>query len=123
MIFRGDETDCIPDGLGAPSAPDAMDVVLGMHWKIVIHDMRNSIDVDSAGCDISRHQHAHSSGFEVLQSTESLILRAVRMDRSRFDSTAFEAACNAVGAVLGAGENKNGVELRIGQEMKQERGL
>src|ERR1700730_11657150 len=45
------------------------------------------------------------------------------MNRSRFDPTALELARDSVGAALCARENENGIELRIAQEMKQQRGL
>ena len=120
VIFRSDETDRIADRMRAARASDAMDVILGVHRKIVIHDMRNSIHVDSARRDIRRHEHPHDSGFEILQSAEPLILRAVRMDRSRLDSAALEPARDAVGAVFRASKDEDRVELRIGQQMKQE---
>jgi hypothetical protein len=80
--------------------------------------MRNSIHVDPARRDIGRHEHADGARLKILQSAKPLILRAIRMDRSRFDSTALEPACNAVGTVFSASKDKDRVELRIDQQME-----
>jgi hypothetical protein len=39
VVFRGDEADRIADRVRAAGAPDPMDVILGVHRKIVIHDV------------------------------------------------------------------------------------
>ena len=44
--------------MGAAGAPDAMNVILRVHRKIVIHHVRNPIDVDAARGDIGRDQNA-----------------------------------------------------------------
>jgi len=62
VIFRSNEADRIADRMRAAGASDAMDVILGVHWKIVIHDMRNSINVNPTRGDIGCHEHPHSSG-------------------------------------------------------------
>ena len=77
MVFRGDEADRIADRMRAAGASDPMDVILGVHGEIVIHDMRNTVHVDPAGRDVRSNEHADDAGFEILQSTEPLILRAV----------------------------------------------
>jgi hypothetical protein len=77
VVFRGDEADRVADRVRAAGASDPMDVILGVHRKIVINDMRNSVHVDSAGRDVRSNEHADDAGFEILQRTEPLILRAV----------------------------------------------
>src|ERR1700730_10760669 len=48
VIFRRYETDCVADGLGAPGPSDAVNVVLRVHRKIVVHHVRNPVDIDPA---------------------------------------------------------------------------
>ena len=107
----------------AAGPPDPMDVILGVHRKIVIHDMRNSVHVDPARRDVCGHEHPNGPGFEILQSAEPLILRAVGMDRSRLDSAALEPARDPIGAALRPGKNEDRVELRVGEQMEQKRGF
>ena len=113
VIFRRDETDRVADRMRAAGAADAMDVILRVHREIVIHHVRNAVHVDAARRDIRGHEHAHRAGLEILQRAQPLVLRTVRMERAGLDAAAFEPARDAVGAVLGAGENEHGVELRI----------
>ncbi len=73
--------------------------------------MRDPIHIDAARGNVGGDEHTDGARFEILQRTEPLVLRAIGMDRSRFDSAAFQTASDLVGAVLGPGENKNSVEL------------
>src|SRR3954465_5865631 len=90
-----------------------------MERKVVVHHMRNSVNIDASRSNVSGHQHPHRPRLEILQRAQSLILRTIRVNRSRPDPALFETAGNAIGAVFGAGKNKDGVELRIGQQMKE----
>src|SRR5207248_1099422 len=78
---------------------------------------------DPARGDIGGDENTDRAGFEILQRAEPLVLRTIRMDRARFDSAAFETARQPISAMLRAGENENGVELRVAQEMEEQRGL
>jgi hypothetical protein len=77
VIFRRHEADGIAHRVGAAGAADAVDVVLGMHREVIIHHVRNAIDIDPPGCDIGRDQHAHGPAFEIFQGAQALVLRAV----------------------------------------------
>jgi hypothetical protein len=39
LIFRRNEADGIAHGMGATGATDAMDVILRVHRKVVVHDV------------------------------------------------------------------------------------
>ena len=66
-VFRSNETDRIADGMGAAGPPDAMNVILRVHREIVIHHVRNPIDIDAARGNVGRDQNADGAGLEVLQ--------------------------------------------------------
>ena len=85
--------------------------------------MRNAIDVDTARGNVGRDKNTHGAGLEILQRAQPLILRSIRMDCACCDPVALELARDAVGAVLGSCKNQDRVELRIGQQMKQQRWL
>ena len=114
VIFRCDEADRVTDRVRAAGPSDPVDVILGVHREIVIYDMGDPVHVDPARRDVRSNQHADDPRFEILQRAKALILRTVRMDGSRFNPGALEPARNAVSAVLGAGKDKDRVELRIG---------
>ena len=46
---------------GAAGPTDAVNIVFGMHREVIIHDMRNAIDIDAARCNVRGDQHAHGS--------------------------------------------------------------
>src|SRR5438105_308974 len=119
LIFGCNKADRIADGVRAAGASNAMDIILRVHREIVIHHVRNPIHIDAARRDVGGDEDTDGAGFEILQRTEPLVLRAIGMDRSRFSSTAFETASDLVGATLSPANNEHSVELRIAQEMKQ----
>src|SRR5688500_11022908 len=77
LVLRGDEADRVADGEGAAGAADAMDVIFGVHREIVIHHVRNAVDVDAARGDVGGDEDAHSAGLEVLERAQALVLRAI----------------------------------------------
>src|SRR5438270_6621824 len=52
LIFRRDETDRIAHRMCAARAPDAMDIILRLHREVVVHHVRNPIDIDPARGDV-----------------------------------------------------------------------
>jgi len=113
------KTDGVTDRLCSSGASNAMDIILRVHREIVIHHVRDPIHIDAARGDVGGDEDTDGAGFEILQCAEPLVLRAIGMDGSRFNSTAFETASDLVGATLSPGKNENSVELLIAQEMKQ----
>ena len=77
LIFRGDEADRIAHRVRATRAANPMDVILRVHWEIVIYHVRNAVHVNAPSRDVRRHQHPHRAGFEILQRFEPLVLRTV----------------------------------------------
>jgi len=45
----------------ATGASDSMDVGLGLHGEVKVEDVRDVIDIESAGRDIGRYQHSRPS--------------------------------------------------------------
>ena len=77
MVFVRDEADRVAHGVCPAGASDAVDIVLHMQRKIIVHHVRDAVHVNAAGGDIRRHQHAHGTGFEIFQRAQTLALRAV----------------------------------------------
>jgi len=74
VILRRDKTDSIPNRMSPTSPADAVDVVLRMHWEVIIDDVRDAIHVDTPSGDVRRYQNAHGAGFKILQSPQPLVL-------------------------------------------------
>ena len=119
VILRGDKADRVANGMGATRASDAMNIILRVHRKIVVHHMRDSIHVNATRGDVGRDEDTDGAGLEILQRAEPLVLRTIGMNGARFDSTAFQTARDPVGSVFCARENQHGVELRVSQKMEQ----
>jgi hypothetical protein len=103
--------------LGAASTADPVDVILGMTGKVVINHVGDAFDIDSSRRDIGCDEDANTTGFEILECTESLILGAVGVKSRAGDSQGFQTTGNTVGPVFGAGKDENGLHGFILQKM------
>jgi hypothetical protein len=83
----------------------------------------HALHVDAAGRDIGGDEHAAGAVPEGGERPLPLRLGPVAVDRGRRDAGLFEPAHDLVGAVLGAGENQDALDLRVAQHALQERGL
>src|SRR5438445_10982130 len=73
--------------------------------EIVIYDVRDSFDVHSARGDVGGHQDAITAFLESAQCDVALRLGAVSVNAGGFRSAAYQLFCQAVRAVLRAGES------------------
>src|SRR6185369_10744745 len=105
MIFGSRKADSVAHRLRAARPADTVDVVFGMHWEIIIHHMRNAVDVNSPSRDVGSDQHAHGAGFEILQCAQALVLRTIGVESRGADALGFKAARNPIGAMLHAREH------------------
>jgi hypothetical protein len=100
VIFRSHKADGVADRIRAASASNAMNIVFDVHWKIVVHHVRNAVHVNAARGDIGGHQNANRTGFEILQCFQALILRAIRMQCGGTNAFLFQVPRDAIRAVF-----------------------
>ena len=65
-IIGGKKRDRHSVHVGPPGPPYAVDVILGVGWKVKIDDVGNPLDVDSAGRDIGGHKDPNLAILEIL---------------------------------------------------------
>src|SRR3989344_3509874 len=99
------ERYCPPGRSGSARAPYPVDIISGVVRQIIIDNHFNSHDVNSAGGDIGRHEHAISAGFKSLQRLAALAKRAVRVDFGGAVPHTPHSVADFSRAVLGAREN------------------
>ena len=61
------ERDRYTTGTGATGTADTVYIGFGNIGQVEIHDVRQFIDIDTAGGDVSCHQYARGTSFEILQ--------------------------------------------------------
>jgi len=88
-----------------------MQVIFGIPRDIIIDDVRNPVDIDAAGGDISCHQNAVFTLTESFKGLHPLRLCPIGMDCGRVDSASLEALRNLVRTALGARKDKNALQL------------
>ena len=120
VVLLGDKADRLAHSLGTTSATNAMDIILMVRREVIVHDMSDPVDVDAARGYIRGHKNTDLSIAEFIKGTEALVLGTVGMDGSRRDTGLLEAPSNAVGSMLGAGENEHHVESPVLKQMEKE---
>ena len=83
-----------------------MDVVFRLLGEIVIHNLREIIDIDSTGCDVRGEEDLDLSGLKVTKCFRASVLTLVAMNRNRADPLAFEVGRKLVRASLGSGKDE-----------------
>src|ERR1700688_4249579 len=77
-------------GTGPGGAPDPVDIALRHVRNLVVDHVADAVDVDAAGCDIGRDEHARGPGAEVLEGALARRLRLVAVDGVRPDPDAVQ---------------------------------
>jgi hypothetical protein len=108
-IIMGKEANRFSHCLSAACTPDPVDIILGMTGKVVIDHVGDAFHIDSARGNIGCDKDANTTGFEILQCAETLILGAVGVKSRARDSQGFQTTGNTVGPVFSAGKDKNGL--------------
>ena len=88
-IIMGKEADRFSHCLGATSTANPVDIILGMTGKVIINYVGDAFYIDPSRRDISCDEDADTTGFKILECTESLILGAVGVKSRAGDSQGF----------------------------------
>ena len=99
-LVDADQRERNPVDPGAPGPADPVDVVPRHHRELVVDDVRERVDVESAGRDIRRDEDVHPAGLEVVEGANALRLAPVAVDRGRGDPVADQLLGEAARAVL-----------------------
>src|SRR4051812_28911376 len=112
-LVRRHECVRVAGGRGAPGAPDAMHVILGLLRDIVVDDVTDAGDVEPSLGDVRRNEDADFARFEILESAGPLTLRLVGMHGRGGDTLILEVSHHSIGPVLGPGEYQHRIHLRL----------
>ncbi len=119
-FLRSHECESIAHGGGAAGATDAMHVIVRRHRDIVIDDVGHAGDIDAAGGDVGRDHHFVLTVFETLEGGGALTLTAVAVQHGDCVAGFLEAQGDFVGAMFGARENEDAVEIGFFQQGDEE---
>ena len=113
-----------PAGLArAARAPDAVDIVLGVHGHVEVHDVAHVGDVDAAGEDVGGNEDVTATVAEGAQGALALVLAAVAVDGGAGDVGAAQAAAAGVRAVLRAAEDDDALGALLLEHLGEQRVL
>ena len=96
---------------GTRGTADAVNILFGYVGQFEVEHVADAGDVDAARRDVGCDQNLDLPVTEGLQRCGALALRLVTVNGGGLDTGTGKPAHNAVGTVLGAGENQRAVDL------------
>ena len=120
LVFIGDQSERVACALRAPRASDAMDVGVGGVGHVVVDDVRDAVNVETARRDIGGDHDGEVPGFETVQGLFALSLCAVAMQAGDAMSRVGDLARDLVGAMFGAGEDQHRIRVDLLEQFDQQ---
>ena len=106
-LVDADQRDGLAGQAGAGGAPDPVHVVLGHVGQLVVDHVGELVDVEAPGGDVGGHQDAYLAALEARQCPRACALALVAVDGRRRQPVLAELLGEAVGTVLGTGEDEH----------------
>ena len=100
-----------------------MHIVLGHVGEFKVDHMRQFIDIQATCCNVGGNQHTHVTGLETGQCTGTRPLALVAVNGGGGQAVLFKMLGQAVGAVLGAGENQHLLPVVGAHQVREQRRL
>jgi hypothetical protein len=101
-------------------AANTVHVVFGDVRQLVIHNMRQLFDIESARGDLGSNEGRDLVRLEISQRPHARALALVAMDGRRTDAGGLELLREPVGAVLGARKHQHLVPVAIANQMRKQ---
>ena len=103
----------------AAGAADAVDIVVICGGKIIVDDMRDAIDVETARRNVGCDENLDEIVFELFEGALALALRFVAVDGFSLKAADDQFFGKIFHAVLGPAENQHFFEFGIVQDVMQ----
>ena len=97
-----------------------MHIVFRHIWQLVVHHIRQLVNVQTTRGDIGGHQHAHTAIFKVIQRTGTRTLTLVTVNRCSGDAIFTQLLGQMVGTVLGTGKHQHLTPLIAANQKRQQ---
>ena len=121
FLVQADQAHGSAIGTGAPGAADAVHVVFAHVGDIVVHHVRQVVDVDAACRNVGCHQGADVAALEPAQCLRARRLALVAMQGHGVDTVFGQEFGHVVGAELGAREDQNLAPVVLLDDVRQQR--
>ena len=110
-VGLGDEGDGYTVALGTGRTSDAVYVVLGIAWDVIVDDAEDVVNVDASGHNVCGYQDADLSGLEAVHDVVALGLCEVRVHGGTVDVHALQFTGDVFYLVLLAGEDDDAFQF------------
>ena len=94
-----------------------------MGRKVVVHDMRDTVDIDATRRNIGRNKDTDFTLAEFIERAQTLVLGAIGVNSPRGDAGLLETSGDTICSMFRPRKNENHIHPLILKQMKQEPGL
>ena len=112
-ILRCDERERVACAFGASRAPDAMDVRIGSVGHVVVDDVRDAVNIETARRDVGGDHDLEVSRFESLQSLFALSLCAVAVQARGAETRVADLPRHFIGAMFRPREDQHRIGIGL----------
>lgn len=120
LVFIGDQRERVAGALRASRATDAMDVGVGGIGHVVVDNVRDAVNVETARRDVGSDHDMKVSRFESVKRALALSLRTVAVQACDAKSRVRDLFCHFVGAMFRARENQHGIRIDLFEQFQQQ---
>ena len=96
-----------------------MDIIVRVPWNVIVEDVADALDVETAGGDIGSDQDIDLVSLEPLELADPLRLLHVAMDLTDIETAPFEARAEFAHRRLTVAEDDRGPDLARSQQGRQ----
>ena len=120
LVFVGHQRKGIAGALGATGATDAVDVGVGGVGHVVVDDVRDTVNVETARGDVGGDHDGEVPGLETVQGLLALSLRAIAVQARDAEPGMGDLARHLVGAMFGAREDQHRIGIDHAQYLDEQ---
>ena len=106
-VFVRDQCERVTGAMSAACATDPMDVGIGGVGHVVVDHVRDTLDIETAGCDVGGDHNVEVSLFETLQGMLALSLGSVAVQARDAMTRVGDLPRYLVGPMFGAGKDQD----------------
>ncbi len=121
VVFIRNQRECIASPLRATRASDAMNVRIRRVGHVVVDDVRDAVDVESARGNVGGDHDGEVSSFETVQGLLALSLGAITVQGGDTKTRVRDLPRHFIGAMFGAREDQHRIGIDLSQQFDQQR--
>ena len=120
LVFIGDQRERIACALCASRAPDAVDVRVGSVGHVIVNNVRDALNIETARRNVGGDHDVEVPAFETVQGVLALPLCAVAVQARDAMTRVRDLPRHFIGAMFRAREDQNRIRIGLLEQAQQQ---